>query len=160
MRLRSFRMVPGLLLLVTCAAIVALPSRSLAQGPDVSHLVPAQVSFATEFAQHLSNAGWSVQRVSLSIYNGGYFGPTKAVWIKTDKGILEVVFFDKAADLDAVQLVEEESGTPNYHKYRITLANKVDGMEGRLPVYFTKYQDKLIITYDRKLNEALNLLLE
>ena len=160
MRLRSLCIVPSLLLIITCAAIVALPSRSWAQGPDVSHLVPAQVSYATGFVQRLSDAGWRVQKVALSIYNGGYFGPTKAIWIKTDKGILEVVFFDKPADLDAIQLQEEESGTPGYHRYRITLANKTEGMEGRLPVYFTKHQDKLIITYDRELNEALNSLLK
>ena len=145
--------------MITCASIVALPSKSWEQGPDVSHLVPAQISYATGFVQRLSDAGWSVQKVSLSKYNGGYFGPTKAIWIKTDKGILEVVFFDKPADLDTIQLQEEESGTPEYHKYTITLANRTERMEGRLSVYFTKYQDKLIITYDRELNEALNLLL-
>jgi hypothetical protein len=150
-------MVPSLLLVITCTCIVALPSKSWAQGRDVSHLIPAQISYAIEFVQRLSDAGWSVQKVALSKYNGGYFGPTKAIWIKTDKGILEVVFFDKPADLAAIQLQEEESG--RYHKYTITLANKTERMEGRLPVYFTKYQDKLIITYDRELNEALNVLL-
>lgn len=160
MRLRSLCIYPSLLLMITCASIFALPSMAWAQGPDVSHLVPVQISYSTEFVQRLSDAGWSVQKVALSKYNGGYFGPTKAIWIKTDKGLLEVVFFDKPADLDAIQLEAEESGVPGYHKYRITLANKTDGMEGRLPVYFTKHQDKLIITYDRELNEALNSLLK
>lgn len=159
MRLRLLCMVASLLLMITCASIVVLPSNSSTQGPNVSHLVPAQISYATGFVQRLSDAGWLVQRVALSKYNGGYFGPTKAIWIKTDKGILEVVFFDKPADLDAIQLQEEESGTPKYHRYRITLANRTDGMEGRLPVYFTKYQDMLIITYDCELNETLNKLL-
>jgi hypothetical protein len=33
-------------------------------------------------------------------------------------------------------------------------------MEGRLPVYLTKYQDKLIITYDGELNKALDAILK
>jgi len=152
-------MVASLLLVITCTWIVALPSKSWAQGPNVSHLVPAQISYATGFVQRLSDGGWDVQKVAFSKYNGGYFGPTKAIWIKTDKGILEVIFFDKPADLAAIQLQEEGGRSPNYHKYTITLANKTERMEGRLPVYFTKYQDKLIITYDCGLNEALNLLL-
>jgi hypothetical protein len=146
------------LLLITFASAFILPSESSGQSADVTQLVPAQISFATEFIQHLSNAGLTVQRVSLSKYNGGFFGPTKAAWIKTDKGVIEVVFFDKLDELEAIQLKEEESGNPNYHRYRITLTNTTHTIEGRLPVYFMKYQNKLVITYDRQFSETLTLL--
>jgi hypothetical protein len=145
--------------MILSASVVAFASRPRAQISDVSHLVPDQISYARGFVQHLSDAGLSVQKVALSKYNGGFFGPTKAVWIKTDKGILEVVFFDTPADLDAIQLHGEESVDPNYHKYTITLVNKNESIEGRLPVWFTKYQDALIITYDSEFNKTLNLLL-
>lgn len=159
MRLRSIGVVLGLSLMILSAAVVAFASRSRTQRPDVSYLVPDRISYAKRFVQHLSDAGLSVQKVALSKYNGGFFGPTKAVWIKTDQGILEVVFFDKSADLDAIQLREEETGTAIYHKYTITLAQKTTEMEGRLPIYFTKYQDMLIITYAAEFNDSLNLLL-
>ena len=146
------------LLVIVFASAFILPPKSSGQSPDVTQLVPAQISFATEFVQHLSNAGLTVQRVSLSKYNGGFFGPTKAARIKTDKGVFEVVFFDKLDDLEAIQLKEEESSNPNYHRYRITLANTTHTMEGRYPVYFTQYQNKLIITYDRQYSETLTLL--
>ena len=130
------------------------------QGADVSRLVPAQIPFAAEFAQRLSDGGWTVQKVALSKFNDGYFGPTKAAWIKTDHGILEVVYFDKPSELDAVKLVEESPAGTDYHKYEIVLAAKTERMEGRLSVFLTKFQDKLIVTYDRKLNEALADLLK
>jgi len=146
------------LLVIIFASAFVLPSISMGQSTDVTHLVPAQISFATEFVQHLSNTGLTVQRVALSKYNGGFFGPTKAAWIKTDKGVFEVVFFDKLDDLEAIQLQEEESGNPNYHRYRLILANTTHTMEGRFPVYLTKYQNKLIIAYDRQFSETLTSL--
>jgi len=133
----------------------AAHSRALGQGADVSHLVPAQIGFATEFAQRLSDSGWRVQKVALSKFNGGYFGPTKAAWIKTDHGVVEVVYFDKPAELEAVKLIEETPPDAAYHKYEIVLAAKIERMEGSMPVFLTKFQDKLLVVSDRKLNEAL-----
>jgi len=123
--------------------------------------VPPQVSYAIGFVQRLSDGGLWIQRVALSKYNGGYFGPTKAVWVKTDKGILEAVFFDKPADLDRIQLQEDETGNPKNHKYTVTLPNgqTVTWDAGHASVYFIKYRDTLIITRDGQLNEALNFLL-
>jgi hypothetical protein len=96
-----------------------------------------------------------VQKVALSKFNGGYFGPTKAAWIKTDHGILEVVYFDKPAELEAVKLIEETPPDADYHKYEIVLAAKTERMEGTMPVFLAKFQDKLIVVSDRKLYEAL-----
>ena len=130
-----------------------------AQGQDVSHLVPPALSFANGFVQTLSDSGWSVERVALSIYNGGMAGTTKAAWIKTDKGVLEVLFFETNAEVQQIQLKENDNSTPSYHKYSITWPNnRKDGCEGRLPVYFTKYRTMLIISYDHELADALNKL--
>jgi len=149
-----------ILILAVAMIFAAAQSRALGQGADVSHLVPAQIGFATEFAQRLSDSGWKVQKVALSKFNGGFFGPTKAAWIKTDHGILEVVYFDKPAELEAVTLIEETPLDADYHKYEIVLAAKTERMEGRLPVFLTKFQDKLLVVYDRKLYEALTDLLK
>ena len=128
------------------------------QVQDVSQLVPPTLSFANNFVQTLSDSGWSIERVGLSIYNGGMAGTTKAAWIKTDKGVLEVLFYETSAEVEKIQLKENDDSTPNYHKYTVRWPNtdRANGFEGRLPVYFTKYRTMLIISYDRSLADALN----
>jgi len=160
MKVKCVWIVRGLLMMV-CASLLAGHVRSSTQGRDVSPLVPLQVSYANGFVQRLSDGGLWIQKVALSKYNGGYFGPTKAVLVKTDKGILEAVFFDKPAELDRIQLQQEETGNPKKHKYTVTLANgqTVTWDTGHASVYFIKYRDTLIITRDDELNEALNFLL-
>ena len=139
---------------------LVLSAASSASGQDVSHLVPARLSFATSFIQYLSDGGWKVRDVRDSIYNGGIIPETKrAAWIKTDQGILEALFFEKQADLEKIRIVEEPGSNASYHKYTVTTATSTQGMEGRLPVYFTKYRNALIVTYDRKLTERLMRLL-
>ena len=78
------------------------------QRQDVSHLVPPTLSFANGFVQTLSDSGWSIERVGVSIYNGGMAGTTKAAWIKTDKGVLEVLFYETSAEVEKIQLEEND----------------------------------------------------
>lgn len=125
------------------------------QGPDVSRLVPSDISFATPLVQSLSDSGWSIQAVRHSKFNGGVLWTTKAALVKTDKGILEVAFYDKVAEVEQVQIREEPDSTPTEHKYTVTRANESHLFGGRFPVYFTKYRTMLIVTYDGKLNEAI-----
>jgi len=143
------------------ASVFTCPFRSSAQGRNVSSIVPQQVAYATGFVQRLSDGGLWIRRVALSKYNGGYFGPTKAVWVETEKGILEAVFFDKPADLDCIQLHEEQTGNPKKHRYTVSLPNgqTVTWDMGHASVYFIKDRDTLVITRSGELNEALNFLL-
>jgi hypothetical protein len=64
--------------------------------------------------------------------------------VKTDKGILEAVFFDKPADLDRIQFQEEETGNPKHHRYTVTLLNgqTVRWDTGHASVYFIKYRTR------------------
>jgi hypothetical protein len=126
------------------------------QGPDVSRLVPPDLTFAAAFVQSLSDSGWDVQAVRHSKFNGGLFGTTKAAWVKTDKGIFEVVFFEKADEVEQIQIREEQDSTPSRHRYTVTCATGNHPWEGRLPVYFTKHGILLIISHDRQLADALN----
>ena len=160
MKLKSVCMV-GSVLMIFAASVFTCPFRSSAQGRDVSRIVPQQVGYATGFVQRLSDGGLWIRRVALSKYNGGYFGSTKAVWVETDKGIFDAVFFDKPADLERIQLHEERTENPKKHKYTVSLPNgqTVTWEMGHAAVYFIKYQDALIITRSGDLNEALNFLL-
>ena len=126
------------------------------QGPDVSRLVPSDISFATPLVQSLSDSGWFIRAVRHSKFNGGVLWSTKAAWVQTDKGILEVVFYDKVADVEQIQIREEPDSTPTDHKFTVTRANESHLFGGRFPVYFTKYRTMLIVTYDGKLHDAIN----
>jgi hypothetical protein len=156
---RSLCGVAVLSLIIPCgvqAGMIVHPSRGQTQGPDISNLVPRDLSFATAFVQTLSDSGWTVQSVRHSIFNGGIIPQTrKAAWIKTEKGVLEVLFFEKLDDLEQVQIKEDDDSTPSQHKYTVTTGNESHQWGGRLPVYFAKYRNVLIITYDSKLNDAI-----
>ena len=98
------------------------------------------------------------QAVKHSKFNGGLFGSTKAAWIKTNKGVLEAVFFERTCDLERIQISEELDSNPGYRKYTVTVGNDKHSFEGRFPVYFTRYKAILIVTYDSNLNDAFNQL--
>ena len=139
-------------------ASILNPRPALTQEPDVSHSIPPDLSFAIDFVKTLSESGFSIQAVRHSIFNGGTMGTKKAAWIRTDQGVLEVLFFDRKADVEQIAIKENENSTPNYHRYTVTTGNEEHPWEGRLPVYFTKYRSMLIITYDNKLNAQINRL--
>ena len=130
---------------------------SPAQNKDVSQLVPADLSFANEFVQFLIASGWTVQPLRPSKLNGFFRETEKAAWIDTDKGILEVVFFENDAQVDQIQITEERSDVSTYHKYVIRTPVTIQRMEGG-PAYFTKQRNMLVVTSDAQLNETLNRL--
>lgn len=155
--MRSISVCAVLILIVAFASranIVVAPVPN--QGPDVSHLVPSDLSFATPLVQSLSDSGWSIQAVRHSKFNGGVLWTTKAAWVKTDKGIFEVVFYETVSDVEQIQIKEDSDSTPAYHKYTVTRANESHPFVGRFPVYFTKYRTMMIVTHDGKLNDAIN----
>jgi len=127
------------------------------QKKDVSDLVPADLSFAKGFVQFLIASGWTVQPVRPSKLNGFFRETKKAAWIDTDKGILEVVFFENEAQVDQIQITEERSDISTYHKYVIRTQGTTQRMEGGA-AYFTKQRNMLVVTSDAQLNEALNRL--
>jgi hypothetical protein len=151
-----------LLLSISACSSDSRPSRPSAapsaQRADVSPLVPADLVYAKGFVQHLSDSGWAIQLVLPSKFNGFFHETKKAVFIETDKGILEVVFFDEEADVARIQTNEEKSGIPDFHKYRVTSARTTQRIEGGA-TYFTKYRNMLIMTGDHDLTNKLSRIL-
>ena len=132
-----------------------VPPSSVAQRTDVSSLVPADLGFAKEFVQLLSDSGWQVQAVRPSKFNGFFRETNRAAWIETDKGTLEVVFFDNDTAVEQMQISEEQKRAPDYHTYVVRTAKTTQRIEGGV-AYFTKHRSMLIMASDRDLNEALN----
>jgi hypothetical protein len=63
------------------------------QKADVSYLIANDLSFAKDFVQSLSDTGWAIQEVRHSKFNSFFGDSREAVFIKTDKGVVEAVFF-------------------------------------------------------------------
>ena len=131
---------------------------SLASESNVSPLVPPELGYARDFVQLLSDRGLTIQGVFASKLNGFFNETKRAAFVQTGKGVLEVVFFDTNTEVEQIQINEEKSDIPNYHKYVINSAKTTQKMEGAA-TYFTKYRNVLIVTIDHELNDKVNQLL-
>ena len=73
------------------------PSRSTVayQPEDSSILKPTDVAYrqAMEFAQFLNGKGINVKSVHGSKLNGFFRGLNKAAFCRTEKGVVEIIFF-------------------------------------------------------------------
>jgi hypothetical protein len=136
-----------------------VPSVPVAQSAkvDVSQLVPADLGYAKEFVQRLSDSGWSVQGVHRSNFESFFRETNKAAYLETDRGIFEVVFFDQDMDVEQIRVSEEAGASPNSHKYTIQTPKTNRGIEGGI-CYFTKRRNMFIIMSDRELKDALDRL--
>jgi hypothetical protein len=163
---RVFKLRVGLLGVLATLSILGCASRPVPRSApefspskrDVSDLVPTELNFAKEFVQFLVNSGWAVQPVRPSKLNGLFTKTQNAAWIDTDKGIMEVIFFDSDADVQQIQITEESSDIPNYHKYVLKTPTETRRIEAS-PTYFTKHRNMLVVTIDAQLNKALNQLI-
>ena len=124
---------------------------------DVSQIVPGDLKFAENFVRLLVDSGWTVQPVRHSKMNGFFLETQEAAWILTDKGILEVIFFENRSRVEQIQITEEAS-IPTYHKYVLKTPTETRRIEGAL-TFFTKYHNMLIVTIDAHLKESLNQVL-
>lgn len=125
---------------------------------DVSYPVPAELGYAKEFVRFLSDSGWSVEAVYPSKFNSFFRETAKAAFIKTEKGDIEVVFFNNDDDVMQIEVSEEQSKASRYYKYSVRTPMTKQRIEGAA-CYFTKHRNMFIITTDRELSDALKRLL-
>ena len=148
------------LAMISCAFQnkTASPSAVSAQKTDVSHLFGDDLNFTKDFVQSLSDAGWTIQEVHHSKFNGFFGDSRKAAFIKTSKGVVEAVFFQSKAEVEQIRVREEQTGVSGYHRYiieKLPMTNQ--RIEGGV-CYFTKYRNLFIITTERELIAALDQL--
>ena len=79
------------------------------QKADVSNLISEDLSFAKEFVQSLSDAGWTIQEISHSKFNGFFADSRNAAFIRTDKGEVEAIFFQSKDDVDQIRVTEDRT---------------------------------------------------
>jgi hypothetical protein len=83
----------------------------------------------------------------------------KAVWIKTNEGIVEAIFFDDSAEVEQIHITEQPNKTTGRYLYTIqapapTLLHD-QTIDADYPLYFTVKNDMLMITSSDELNQTL-----
>ncbi len=136
---------------------------SAAQTKDSSLLRPADTAYADaiDFSRFLERHGFRVQSLHRSKFEGFFRGVNKAAFIRTDRGIIEVIFFDEAGGAGRINVTERrEDGRYIYTFEGQPEPMPNDAIDSNRPVYFMKYKNQLMITDDRELAAGLKLAVE
>ena len=129
------------------------------QTQDASLLQPRDIAYreAMEFAQFLIEHGITVVSVHRSKLESFFRGVEKAAFFKTDKGIVEVIFFPEPTGAEKVQVLEQHKpgryiysfkGQPNPQPRDVIDSNR--------PLYFVTHRNLFIVTGDKEFHAALN----
>lgn len=131
-----------------------------AQAQDVSLLQRTDVAYqdAAAFAQFLKTNGVEVRSIHRSTLEGFFKGIEKAAFFRTDKGIVEVVFFPGPLDAEKVTITYSRNaakGVP--HKYKVE-GQPTPGegvIHATYALYFTLHRSWYIVTMDSEMDSAL-----
>lgn len=124
--------------------------------------LPADLAFAGSLVELLSNAGLAIESVQSSVYMSFFRSTDQAAWIKTDRGIVEAVFFLDSAEAGQIR-VTPISGEVGRYTYRIqapapTLSRDVT-IDAAFPLYFTMQDAVFLVTSSAALDETLKQIL-
>lgn len=126
-------------------------------------VIPADVAFSAPLVQALSQSGLSIMSVRSSTYMAFFQSTDKVVWIETDEGIVEAVFFANSAEVEQIHITEQtKEGEPRYlytiHAPAPTLVHD-QTIDAAFPLYFTPKNDILMITSSEELDKTLKHIL-
>jgi hypothetical protein len=161
------------LFLLCCLTIVlgldvraALPQQALhflsqanKSQADVSLLKPADVAYAEamEFARFLNGKGINVKSVHASKFNGFFQGIKKAAFFRTDKGVVEVIFFPDAKGAERIRVTEQRK--PGRYLYSFEGQPHPnppgDTIDSQRPIYFLIHLNWFIVPESKEFYDAL-----
>lgn len=125
---------------------------------DVSLMQPSDIAYADamEFVRFLNEHGFKVLSVHRSKLEGFFRGVNRAAFIRTDKGIIEVIFFSEPRGAEKIEV----TGQNRAGRYIYTFRGQPDPKPGDIidasrPVYFIKQGGWLIVIDDQKIDNAL-----
>jgi len=159
-------------LLLSCFNILAMcfgalgtaspmtPSLSTAacQSEDGSLLKPTDVAYteAMGFARFLNGKGIVVKSVHGSKLNGFFQGLEKAAFFRTEKGVVEVIFFPKPAGAEEVRVTEHRSDRRYIYFFEgQPHPNPGDTFDASRRMYFLTHRDWFIVTDKEELYDVL-----
>lgn len=140
---------------------IALAGRVAAQIPQVfpqpSHRAPARdgsvmkpghpaYEDAMQFARVLNEKGIRVLSVHRSKLDGFFFGIQKAAFFKTEKGVVEVIFFPEPEGAEHVIVTERREATRYLYSFSgQPNATMINGFDSAGPMYFLMYGNWFIV---------------
>lgn len=151
-----FHSITTWLLFVVVTSCTNTPTQTI-QPTQVA--IPADLVFATPLVRTLSKSGLSVLSIQSSTYMALFPSTDKAVWIKTDEGIVEAIFFADSAEVEQIHVAEQVNEVEGRYLYTIQappptlLHNQI--IDAAFPLYFTAKQDMLMVTSNAELDETL-----
>jgi len=134
------------------------------QSKDGSILKPTDVAYAEamEFAHFLNGKRIIVKTVHASKLNGFFRGLEKAAFFRTDKGIVEVIFFPEPTGAEKLRVTERHlAGRYLYSFEGQPHPNQPgDRFDASRPMYFLMRRNWFIVLLDNEeLYDALKLVL-
>lgn len=130
------------------------------QAKDSSILKPTDAAYAEamELAQFLNSKGIIVKSVHSSKLNGFFRGLNKAAFFRTEKGVVEVIFFPAPTGAEKIRVtVQRREG-----RYLYSFAGQPhpnppgDTIDASRPMYFLTHRKWFIVLSSEELYSALN----
>jgi len=121
--------------------------------------IPTDLAFSTPLVQVLDQSGLNILSIQGSTYMAMFQSTDKAVWIKTDEGIVEVIFFANSAEVEQIHIAEQINETKGRYLYTIRAPARIllhdQTIDAAFPLYFTVKNDMLLITSSEELEKTL-----
>ena len=129
------------------------------QPEDSSILKPTDVAYtqAMEFAQFLNGKGINVKSVHGSKLNGFFRGLNKAAFFRTEKGVVEVIFFPEQRGAGRVRVRERRRAGRYLYSFEGQPDPNPPGdtIDAGRPMYFLMHGSWFIVLRSKELYDTL-----
>jgi hypothetical protein len=129
------------------------------QTKDGSILKPTNSAYAEamEFVQFLESQGIAVKSVHNSKLNGFFQGLEKAAFFRTDKGIMEVIFFPEPNGAERIRVKEQRRAGRYLYSFEGQPHPNPPGdrMDAGRPIYFLMHRNWFIVINSEELYNAV-----
>lgn len=111
--------------------------------------IPNELTYATDFIVQLNKSDVNVIDVKQSLYENFLEGTNKAVYIATDKGIADVIFFPNHDE----NKVKIETVSEDETRYKYNVQGKL--IDSSRQLYFSVHDDFISVTDSNELDTAI-----
>ena len=134
------------------------------QSQDSSLLKPTDDSYqdAMEFARFLNEHGIAVKSVHRSKLESFFQGIEKAAFFRTDRGIVEVIFFPEPTGAERIRVIEQRRGRQYLYSFegQPHPRPRGDKFNSGQPMYFLMHRNWFIVPEGKEFYEALKSALQ
>lgn len=143
----------------TCWMFMATRATTSGQPSPLVVEIPAELVHATEFVRFLEGVGIRVDEVLRSKQEGLFTGVTRAAFVRTTCGVVEVVVLPTGSEAERVTITYSRNEGPKV-RHRYLLHGPRLGQAGRMvdaayPLYFTLHRNWFIRTIEPGLDDAI-----